>query len=121
MWPEAKLLLGALLFSCASVAVAAGEERPERCRTPPKLDVASSKYEFSPPSTAMPPVGTVVLEVTVTTDGTIRDVLVVEPVDNRLRRRAIEDSKNLRFEPVRKACRTRLTLDLRISDGTDGA
>jgi TonB family protein len=113
---EAKLL-GALLFSCASGAIAAGEERTERCGTPPKLVVADSKSEYSPPSTAMPPVGTVVLEVTVTADGTIRDVLVVEPVDSRLQRWAIEESKNLRFAPVGKACRTRLTLESRITEG----
>jgi len=114
-------LLGALLFGCASGAVTAGEERAERCRTPPKLVVAGSKYEYSPPSTAMPPVGTVVLEVTVMTDGTVRDVLVVEPVDRELQRWAIEESKNLRFAPVGKACRTRLTLESRIGDEADGA
>lgn len=113
-------LLGALLLSCASGAIAAGEERIERCRTPPKLVVTDSKHEYSPPSTARPPVGTVVLEVTVAPDGTIRDVLVVEPVDSRLQRWAIEDSKHLRFAPVAKACRTRLTLESRIADGTDG-
>lgn len=108
-------LFGALLLSCASGAIA------ERCRTPPKLVVADSKYECSPPSTAMPPVGTVVLELTVMTDGTVRDVLVIEPVDSRLRRWAIEDSKHLTFEPVGKACRARLTLESRISGGAGGA
>ena len=117
MWVEEKLLLGALLFGCAGAAIAAGEERAERCRMPPKLIVSDSKHEYSPSSTAMPPVGTVVVEVTVTTDGTIRDVSVVEPVDSRLRRWAIEKSEKLRFEPVSKACRARLTLESRISDG----
>lgn len=112
---HAKPLLGALLFSCAAVAIAAGEERIERCRTPPKLIVTNSKY--SPTSTAMPPVGTVVLEVTVTMDGTIQNVSVIEPADSRLQRWAIDEAKNLRYEPVRKACRTRLTLESRISDG----
>jgi hypothetical protein len=113
-------LFGALLLSCASGAIADGEESAERCRTPPKLVVADSKYKYSPPSTAAPPVGMVVLELTVMTDGTVRDVFVVEPVDSRLRRWAIEDSKRLRFEPVGKACRTRLTLESRISGGADG-
>jgi hypothetical protein len=112
-----QLLLGALLFSCSNVTIAAGEELAQLCRTPPKLIVADSKEEHSPPSTATPPQGTVVLEVTVATDGTIRDALAVKPVDNRLLRWAIEKTKHLRFEPVSKACKTRLTLESRISDG----
>lgn len=117
---EAELLLKSLLLSCANVAIAAGGEQAELCRTPPKLIVADSKYEDSPQSTAMPPIGTVVLEVTVTTDGTMRDVVVVKPVDYKLQQWAIAKSKNLRFEPVSKACRTRLTLESRISGEADG-
>lgn len=116
-----KLFLYALPLICTSIATAADGEHPHRCRISPKLIVANSKSEDSPPSTAMPPVGTVVLEVTVATDGTVRDVLVVEPVDIRLRRWAIEKSKTLRFEPVSTACTTRLTLESRIADGSDGS
>jgi hypothetical protein len=118
---EARLLLGALLLGCACVVIAADEERTEECLTTPRLIVADSKHEYSPPSTAMPPIGSIVLEVTVAINGTIRDVSVVEPVDSRLRRWAIEESKNLKFEPVSKACRTRLTLESRITDGADSA
>ena len=55
------------------------------------------------------------------TDGTILNVSVVEPVDRRLARWAIEESKNLRFVPVSKACRTRFTFTSRITDAADGA
>lgn len=113
---ESKLLLGAALFICVSMATCASEERIERCRTPPKLVIENPKSEYSPPSTARPPLGIVVLEMTVSTDGTIRDVSVVEPVDSRLQRWAIEESKNLRFEPVSTVCRTRITLESRITD-----
>lgn len=113
-------LFGALILSCASGAIADGEKTAERCHRPPKLAVSDSRYEYSPSSTAMPPLGAIVLELTVMTDGTVRDVSVIEPVDSRLRRWAIEDSKHLRFKPVDKACRTRLTLESRISDGADG-
>ena len=113
-------LLGALLLSTRGV-FAADEEPIERCLTSPKVIIGNLKSEYHPPSTAMPPLGTVILEFTVTTDGTILDVLVVEPVDGRRAWWAIEEFKNLTFVPVSKACRTRLTLTARIKDAADGA
>lgn len=108
-------LQGALLFNCANAAIADDAARAEECRTPPRLIVSDSKYEYLPPSTAMPPTGIVVLEVTVRTDGTIQDAVVLEAASERLQQWAIEDSKRLRFEPIGKACRTTLTLDSRIT------
>jgi outer membrane biosynthesis protein TonB len=110
-----------VLLSCASGVLAADEEPIELCRTPPKSIIADSKSEYHPTSTAMPPVGTVVLEFTVMTDGTILNVSAVEPVNRRLARWAIEQSKNLKFVPVSKACRTRFTFTSRITDAADGA
>jgi TonB family protein len=107
-------LLFALLLGCTSTVLAAGQEPIEQCRTPPKVIIADAKREYYPTSTARPPVGTVVLEFTVMTDGTIMDVSVVEPVDERLARWATEEAKNLRFVPVGNACRTRFTLTSRI-------
>jgi len=111
---ESELLLGALLLGFANVALSADEERPELCRMPPRLIV--SNYLEYPDSTARPPVGTVAIEVTVATDGTVRDVLIVGPAEHRLKQWALEASKHLKFEPVGKACRARLTLESRISE-----
>ena len=99
----------------------AGEEYVQRCRVPPKVIIENAEEQYLPPSTAMPPVGKVVLEFTVTTEGTVRDVSVVEPADSRLERWAIEKSKKLRFEPVRSACRTRFSLESRIADAAEEA
>lgn len=115
---ETKLLLIVSLLLAGGTTIAA-EEAVERCRVSPKVIIENAKEQYVPPSTARPPVGKVVLELTVTTEGTIRDVLVVESVDSRLERWAIEKSKKLRFEAVSKACRTRLTLESRIADGTE--
>lgn len=114
---ETKLLLVVSLLLASSMTIA-GEESVERCPVPPKVIVENAEGQYIPPSTAMPPVGKVILEFTVTTEGTIRDVLVVEPIDSRLERWAIEESKKLRFEAVDKACRTQFTLESRIVDGS---
>ena len=45
----------------------AGDESVERCRVPPKVIIENAEEQYLPPSTAMPPVGKVVLEFTVTT------------------------------------------------------
>jgi TonB family protein len=99
----------------------AGEESIQRCRVPPKVIIENAQEKDLPPSTARPPIGKVVLEFTVTPEGTVRDVLVVEPVDSRLERWAIEKSKKLKFEAVRNACRTRFTLESRIADAAEHA
>ena len=97
----------------------AAEESVEQCRVPPKVIIENAEEQYFPPSTAMPPIGKVILEFTITTEGSIQDVLVVEPVDSRLERWAIEKSKRLRFEAVRNPCRTRFTLDSRVADGAE--
>jgi TonB family protein len=117
---ETKMLFGLWLLLACGIGIA-GEEPVERCRVPPTVIIEKAEEQYVPPSTAMPPVGTVVLEFTVTTEGTIRDLLVVEPVDSRLERWAIEKSKKLRFEAVRNACRTRFTLESRIADRAEHA
>jgi TonB family protein len=113
---ESKLLLVVYLLLLSDMTIA-GEKSVERCRVPPKVIIENAAEQYLPPSTAMPPIGKVVLEFTVTTKGTIRDVLVVEPVDSRLERWAVEKSKKLRFEAVGKACRSRFTLESRIAGG----
>ena len=117
---EPKLLLG-ISFLFASGMTAAREDPVEQCRVPPKVIIENANEQYLTPSTAMPPVGKVVLEFTVTNEGTIRDVSVVEPVNGRLKRWAIEKSKTLKFEAVRKACRTQFTLESRITDGAERA
>jgi TonB family protein len=117
---ETKMLFGVWLLLACGMGVA-GEESIERCRVPPKVIIENAEEQYLPPSTAMPPVGKVVLEFTVTPEGKIRDVLVVEPVDSRLERWAIEKSKKLRFEAVRNTCRTRFTLESRIADRAEHA
>jgi outer membrane biosynthesis protein TonB len=117
---ETKLLLVVSLLLASGMTIA-GEESVERCRVPPKAIIENAEEQYLPPSTAMPPIGEIVLEFTVTTEGKIRDVLVVEPADSRLERWAIEKSKKLRFETVGKACRTRFTLESRVADGAERA
>lgn len=110
-------LLLVLLLGWANVAMAVDEELPVMCRTQPRLIVPDSNEPRVSESTAMPPVGIVVLEATVTTDGTIRDVRVVGTVAPRLRQWALEKSEGMKFEPVRQPCRARFTLESRISSG----
>ena len=117
---ESKLLLAVSLLLVSGMTIA-GENSIERCRVPPKVIIENAEEQYLPSSTAMPPIGKVVLEFTVTTEGAIRDVLVVEPVDSRLERWAKEKSKKLRFQAVGKACRSRFTLESRIADGATHA
>ena len=117
---ESKLLLAVSLLLVSGMTIA-GENSIERCRVPPKVIIENAEEQYLPSSTAMPPIGKVVLEFTVTTEGAIRDVLVVEPVDSRLERWAKEISKKLRFQAVSKACRSRFTLESRIADGATHA
>lgn len=120
MRAESKPMLGVWLLLASGFAIA-GEESVERCRVPPKVIIEKMEEQDLPASTARPPVGKVVLEFTVTPEGTVRDVVVVEPLDSRLERWAIEKSKKLRFEAVRNSCRTRFTLESRIADGAEHA
>lgn len=117
---EMKLLLIVALLVTSGITLA-GEEAVESCRVPPKVIIDNAVEQYIPPSTAKPPIGKVVLEFTVNTDGTIRDVSVVEQVDSRLERWAIEKSKELRFQAINKACRIRFTLESRIAQGEEHA
>jgi TonB family protein len=114
---ERRIVVLILLFGIAfwlTDATAAEHPRAAKCRTPPQL-IPTTQSEY-PTSTARPPQGTVVMEFTVDTTGTVRDIEVIGQVDGRLQQWAIDKSRELRFVPVREACRTRFTITSKVSD-----
>ena len=106
------------LTMLVSLACLGQEGVASKCRQPPKIVSAEPIY---PASTAIPPEGAVVIELTVLSDGTVRDLVVVQSYNPELDKWAIRKAKDLKFESGHKPCRARIPIELKVSNAVRSA